>query len=1341
MHETPAFPDAAAPGRTFLLRLVRGEHASAEEIAVDRTIVIGRDPASATVVLADASVSRRHASVEQTAGGLKLTDLGSGNGVWVGTERISEVVLAHGDRFRIGSAVFECVALMPSVVDAAVEEMGATVVMPRPAVAVVSEPLPPAGAYLVRVVEAGEAEPAGRTFTIGQSATIGRGADCTITLAEKDISRRHARIDITPDGIMLVDLDSTGGTWLDGAEVTSTRIGPGTRFRLGGRIVLECVPVEPAQGAIPAPAAPPEEDDSTRFIAPEVVAASLKPQAPAEAPSSAKAQAPAPAAPAAPVAPPTAPPAAAAPAPEAPVRPAPSKGTTGRTAVIKPTAEVGQEDFGQTVVVPVPKELLAAASRTGSERFEDEGEAVEVSAHRPFLLDDPDAVWYVVEGGVLIFTVAIEDGQPVGTRTHFLGVLPGQAIFGFDLQRYGVGSGFLAVGRQGTTVRRISLHRLQQIAAVPTRRAAVAALIDVWVTGLTKALVASMPAPRADRTPLTPGQHVELDSKGRATSAGGVVWMGLTSGSVLFNDMATPVFTYRDAPFPLTPDSWIQPLSDEFGPLALDPVRTVDLTGRPDLWRGLDTFHAVLCECEFIAKKLSTVDEYLRLQDKAHHSDAARAAALDAIGSVMSSEGSTPREFMAQGDDDAVVEACRMVGEVVGVEVREHPSKQEGQSFEQQVAAIASASSFRTRVVALRDDWMRSDNGPLLGQWAESKDPVALLPKGPRAYECVDPKAGTRTPVTNEVAERLSSFAYTFYRPFPETDLTVSKLVRFGARGIKNDLMWVVYMALIVGLFGTVTPFITGQVFDSAIPNAESSALILLGVALVASGIASSAFKLTQGVATIRFQRKMAAPIQSAVWDRILNLPVNFFRQYSAGDMADRADGVSAIQDLISGAGISAILGSISGIFFVVQMFAYHPTLAMIAVVLTLFYVGVNTGANYLQLRYQRVEFQMRGRITGLVLNLLTGVTKLRVCGAEQHAFRIWAEQFAAQRRISFKVGNIRNAAGVFGAVFPVLSSIVIFYSLLSIQEGGAGGPGLTTGEFIAFNTAYGLFLAAMQALGDSSLSLLRVVPIYERFKPILLARPEVDQSKAFPGKLEGTIELSRVSFRYDSDGPWIIRDVSLKINPGEFVAFVGSSGGGKSTLMRLMLGFETPTTGTVLYDGQDLSALDIRMVRQQLGVVLQASRVMPTEIYRNIVGVTSRTIEEAWEAAEQAGLAEDIRAMPMGMHTYVSEGGGTLSGGQRQRLMIARAIVNKPKILFLDEATSALDNRAQAIVTESMDRMDSTRIVIAHRLSTIVNADRIYFLHGGQIAESGSYQELMEQDGLFAQLAKRQMA
>jgi len=338
----------------------------------------------------------------------------------------------------------------------------------------------------------------------------------------------------------------------------------------------------------------------------------------------------------------------------------------------------------------------------------------------------------------------------------------------------------------------------------------------------------------------------------------------------------------------------------------------------------------------------------------------------------------------------------------------------------------------------------------------------------------------------------------------------------------------------------------------------------------------------------------------------------------------------------------------------------------------------------------------------------------------------------------------VRNVMAVFNAGFPVLSSMVIFMTMVSLRtsaaETGASFE-MSTGDFLAFTAAYGVFLGAMQALGDASLSMLKIVPVWERIRPILETLPEVDATKAYPGQLTGAIDISHVSFRYSQDGPWILKDVSLKIKPGEFVALVGGSGSGKSTLMRLMLGFETPETGSIYYDGQDLASLDLRMVRQQLGVVLQESRVLPADIFRNIVGSSSRTVQDAWDAAEKAGLADDVRAMPMQMHTIISEGGGTLSGGQRQRLMIARAIVHRPKILYLDEATSALDNKTQAIVTESMDKLQATRIVIAHRLSTIVNADRICYLEQGQLKEQGTFKELMEMDGLFAALAKRQLA
>jgi ATP-binding cassette subfamily C protein len=820
------------------------------------------------------------------------------------------------------------------------------------------------------------------------------------------------------------------------------------------------------------------------------------------------------------------------------------------------------------------------------------------------------------------------------------------------------------------------------------------------------------------------------------------LWIPIASGELLFNDMGEPSFSERQALFPITPDSWIQARATEFGPMSVTPLPTDGVIARDVFWRSLEIFHETVREFEFVTKRFLLADEWVRLRDKERHIEQAREEAEANIAGVLE-QGGRPKEFLATGSSEPVLRACKLVGDNLGMTMKRHPAADERMTYEEKIAAIASASGCRTRVVALRDDWWDSDHGPMVAQLESTKEPIALLPTGARSYEAVDPKTGERGPVDAEVADALGPFAYTFYRPFPDGELSVMDVVKFGARGLAEDFRLLVMMGITVGLFGTVTPYLTGQIYDAAIPQADRSMLVGFGLALFAAAVGSSIFKFVQGIATVRVQGRMEYKIQAALWDRLLNLPANFFRKYSAGDLSERVNGIDRIQQLVSGAGVSAILGSFSGLFYVFQMFMYNLTLAGLAVFLTAIFVGTTTTANYMQLRHQRVELQFRGRISGLVLNLITGVTKLRISGAENHAFRVWAKAFSDQRKISFKVGTIQNVIQVFNKVFPVVSSMAIFVVMIYEQGKAAetGQAGLTTGEFIAFNAAYGLFLAAMQALGDASLNMLRVVPIYERLKPIITTAAEIDSSKVFPGKLQGNIKLSHVHFRYSEDGPWIIKDLSLDINAGEMVAFVGGSGCGKSTLMRLMLGFEQPSTGAIYYDGQDLGSLDARMVRQQMGVVLQQSKVMPTEIYRNIIGVSSRSIDEAWEAAEKAGLADDIRAMPMGMHTYVSEGGGTFSGGQRQRLMIARAVVNKPKVIFLDEATSALDNKAQAIVTESMDKLDATRIVIAHRLTTVMNADKICYLESGKIAEMGTYQELMDSNGLFAELARRQMA
>ncbi|MPM89484.1 Leukotoxin export ATP-binding protein LtxB [bioreactor metagenome] len=284
--------------------------------------------------------------------------------------------------------------------------------------------------------------------------------------------------------------------------------------------------------------------------------------------------------------------------------------------------------------------------------------------------------------------------------------------------------------------------------------------------------------------------------------------------------------------------------------------------------------------------------------------------------------------------------------------------------------------------------------------------------------------------------------------------------------------------------------------------------------------------------------------------------------------------------------------------------------------------------------------------------------------------------------------------------------------------------------------------MLSMVSLSESLISANIVIPLYQKAKPILETLPEYDETKINPKPLTGSIEVSHVSFRYNENGPLILKDISLQINEGDYAAIVGTSGCGKSTLFRVLLGFEKPEMGKVYYNGQDLSKVDIRMVRKQIGVVLQNGQLMTGNIFSNITGSNPfLTIDDAWEAARMAGIEEDIKEMPMGMHTIITEGSGAISGGQKQRLMIARAIINKPKIIYFDEATSALDNRTQAIVSDSLDRLQATRVVIAHRLSTIINCNKIFVMDQGRIVESGTYQELMDRQGLFTELAKRQLA
>lgn len=742
-----------------------------------------------------------------------------------------------------------------------------------------------------------------------------------------------------------------------------------------------------------------------------------------------------------------------------------------------------------------------------------------------------------------------------------------------------------------------------------------------------------------------------------------------------------------------------------------------------------------------------------RLERKHKYDRHLLAAALTRLADP---EGKGRKKDVPRPWSDPLLEACRLVGESMGVEILPAGSQagaerkngpggdyDEGAGESQDrgdrrpaLEEIARASRLRCREVALRGDWYRRDGGPVLGFMAEDGRPVALIPLSPAVYLLHDPLLGVRKKVDRETAAQIREWGFVFFRPFAPREIKLKDLLAFGLNSSwKRDWLAIILMGIGGGLLGTALPLATGIVFDSIIPSGERGALLQVALILGAGALAAMLFQLTRSLAAMRLEGKMEAALQAAVWDRLLSLPVPFFKQFTAGELAMRAMGISRIRQLLSGTTLNTVLSGIFSVFTLGLLFYYDARLAGRAALLVVIEVLVIGWLGYRKVRLEGQVLEVANRISGLMLQLIGGISKFQVAGAENRAFSRWVLEFARQRQLAWRRETLANALVTFNTVFPVLASMLIFSALTS------GASSLEAGEFVGFYSAFTAFVLSVVSLSEALLGANLVIPLYQRAKPILAALPEDDETKVTPRAVRGGIEVSHVSFRYREEGPLVLQDVSFRIEEGDYVALVGTSGCGKSTLFRILLGFEKPEMGSIYYDGQDLAKIDIRALRRQLGVVLQNGQLMTGDILSNIIGANPRlTFADAWEAAAMAGIKEEIEEMPMGMFTMISEGAGTISGGQKQRLMIARAIANKPKILFFDEATSALDNRTQALVSQSLEKLQATRVVIAHRLSTIINCTGILVMDRGRIVESGTYQELMAKEGVFAGLVKRQL-
>ena len=652
---------------------------------------------------------------------------------------------------------------------------------------------------------------------------------------------------------------------------------------------------------------------------------------------------------------------------------------------------------------------------------------------------------------------------------------------------------------------------------------------------------------------------------------------------------------------------------------------------------------------------------------------------------------------------------------------------------EKRLEFALNRSGIMYRTVELEESWYKDAFGPMLGFWKEDHEPVALLPFGLSHYRYYDNETGEYSLVSEKSGELFEKEAYAFYRPFPLKKLRLIDLGRY-ILGIlePSDYILVVLATLIVTLSGMLTPRINYFLFTRVIDNPSMSLLLSTGIFLLCAQVGSLMLGAAKSLVSTRIDTKMSISVEAATMMRILSLPAAFFRDYGSGELSSRASYVNSLCSTLVSVILNTGLTSLFSLVYITQIFAYAPGLVAPALTIIMVTVLFSVLSSLLQMKLSKKQMLIGTKESGMSYAVISGIQKIKLSGAEMRAFSRWGGLYAKEAELTYN-------PPLFLKINSVISS-AIFLTGTIIMYNAAITTGVSVPEYYAFNTAYGMVSGAFMSLFGIALTAANIKPIFDMAEPLLKAEPEVSESRAAVPKISGGIEINDLTFSYKEGSPVILDDISLKIRPGQYVAIVGRTGCGKSTLVRLLLGFERPDKGGIYYDGKDLNSIDLKSLRKHIGVVTQNGRLFQGDIFSNIViAAPNLTLKDAWEAAEIAGIADDIRQMPMGMNTLISEGSGGISGGQKQRLMIARAVAPKPRLLILDEATSALDNITQKKVSEALDRMRCTRIVIAHRLSTIKQCDRIVVLDGGRIVEDGTYDDLIAAQGFFAELVARQ--
>lgn len=664
--------------------------------------------------------------------------------------------------------------------------------------------------------------------------------------------------------------------------------------------------------------------------------------------------------------------------------------------------------------------------------------------------------------------------------------------------------------------------------------------------------------------------------------------------------------------------------------------------------------------------------------------------------------------------------------------VRPHELPPDIKEVNDQIEYLCRPNAVMYRSVKLERGWYRDAVGAFLGT-LKTGEVVALIPDKLGRYRFFNPNTQKRVTVGRRTQELLEEDAYCFYKPFPLKKIGIPNLIKYAFSTMDLSVkIFILAITLAATLVGMITPKITKLLYSDVLESKNLQLLLAIATFYVCTSLS---ILLIQGIKTLLMNRvstKMDVSVQAATMARVLSLPPAFFKKYSSGEITSRAQSINSLCTTLVQTFLSTGLTSLFSLLYITQVFIYAKELVIPSLCITLATLAFSVVSSLLQMRISKRQMELSSEMSGMTYQMLTGIQKIKLSGSETRAFSRWLNHYTKEAALSYNPPKFILFNGVISSAISLIGTIVMYF--FAVQSH------VSVADYTAFNAAYGMLSGALMSVAGIALTAARIKPVLEMAKPIMEAQPEVSEGKQIITRISGGIELSHVSFRYEDNSPLVVDDLSLKIRPGQYVAVVGKTGCGKSTLLRLLLGFEKPQKGAIYYDGRDIETLDLRSLRKKIGVVTQNGKLFQGDIYSNIViSAPYLSVDDAWKAAEIADIAEDIRKMPMGMHTIISEGSGGISGGQKQRLMIARAVAPNPKVLMFDEATSALDNITQKKVSEALDGLKCTRIVIAHRLSTIKQCDRIIVLDGGKIAEDGTYDELLAKKGYFYELVERQ--